>query len=51
MNWQEEVIKLIEEYYQSLGVKYKPKKRDIGTYLADYLNLEVNYLLFSAFSE
>lgn len=43
MNWQTEIIKLIEDYYKSIGIQYKPTN-DVRRCLVDYLNLEVKLI-------
>lgn len=42
-SWQEEVIKLIQEHYKSVGMKYTPST-DIRRCLVDFMNLEMKII-------
>ncbi len=43
MNWQTEIIRLIEEYYKSIDIKYTPS-RDVHRCVIDFLNLELKLI-------
>jgi hypothetical protein len=43
MNWQEEILRLIQEHYKNIGIKYKATD-SVQRCLIDYMNLEMKLI-------